>query len=235
MKILNQKIWNSLSENLKDYIYGLENEFEYNDCILSFKEDNYSGLGDELEEYVESCKVEYAAGASKICVWDDNSDYVVKAPLIYQTWYDGKDDEYKTDWQGDYIEEDVKCYHSYPMRSILAKNYPLVLLGKLMGHDIVIYAQDRCLPAYNDTDENIKWFSPKSKEIVENYYMHCPFSKEWMNRFCQVYGEKEADEFFNNYADKNEYRLSDMSCNNYGYSYNEGLPIIFDYSGYGKI
>lgn len=235
MKVLNKKIWDSLSIDMRTCICNINDLCNDNTEVLLFDANN--DISEELECTIENYNLEWHAGASKLCLIDDNSDYVVKIPLIYQADSYDKDGYPEVKWNGDYIEEDVWVYEHYLEKSLLAKNIPLVQFdnqardswGK--NYFITIYVQDKCLSAEMDDDsEYITYHSPKSKELAES--RRHPFSHEWIDRFCKFYGENAAESFLDNWK-RGKNTLTDMCSRNYGYTYNEGLPIIFDYSGYG--
>lgn len=170
--------------------------------------------------------IHYDMGLTQICIWNDTNfaEDVIKIPFTH--YYD--EDLHKIEpLLHNYTEVAVELSKKVKEEN-LNHFFALVKIAGFTKNHKPIYTQTRCIP-YARKKKSPRPSSPISFEIVDSISekYENPFSEEWSAACVEAYGIQD----FENLLIFVEENVSDMHEGNYGWDTN-GLPIIFDFSGY---
>lgn len=178
-------------------------------------------------------------GISKAVIIFKSLSFVIKIPF-HGKWYNGYDeenDEYYDEFEqftcanssdyDDYCEAEVYAIDEmihFGFEAIVAEE---ICIGEY--NHILFYIQEKvkkynCSSRYNPSYDSLT----KARQL-KNYYSYC--DDNWRASVIELYGEEYWTNFVDWVENGRNYILNDMHDGNYGYNY-EGLPVLFDVSGY---
>lgn len=195
---------------LKDFLSKIDN----NKAIVS-KNINFS-------EFYNTNYLIYH-GVTKIVLVPKNKGarYVLKIPIR------------KEDKDFDWCEEEVRVYGKIENAG-LEKFFAETDLFTDAGHCLV-YIQERTCPHWSSEDD--EWYEPQkdwsvlSQEMIESAE-DLDICAQLIDALLEKYSSEEVENFLK-FCDA-EY-INDLHSGNFGYSRSSGVPLVYDYSGIGKI
>lgn len=185
---------------------------------------------DNAEKYAEENHLSFNCGASKFCIIDEESDWVIKVS------FDCSCDMEDEDMEIDYCKRELYNYKK-ACEAGLEKYFAAIFkIGEVEG--VEIYLQEK-LVANNDTCDDVdNIFYDYIYSLDEDYYNEFESDDErnsaiWDGIYDMTVGERlEAIFGFNrkliDFVEK--YDINDLHAGNYGYRGSE--LVIMDYSGW---
>lgn len=185
----------------------------FKDCILNtetyFSENEIPEIIDSI--YSNSLSFSYNYGATKLCIFVDGFDYVLKIPFNSSFDYiSGHKFFYLANYFDVTLDEWNYCEVE---RSYFQKSQKRKLDFAFLNNEVLCDVNN--YPIY----------------IQKKVSTYATSSVEWFEDFSKKYGAKKSHDLTNFLSN---YNISDLHKYNLGYLEN-GDPVIFDYSGYMEI
>jgi hypothetical protein len=179
-------------------------------------------------------KFAYLHGVSKLCLFFQDYDWVVKIPFNGQEYYECRDE--KTLWlpfnfncgSWDFCREELLNYEQAEEEGLECffaetryfcetnKNYP-------------IYIQEKVIPMLEDTE--IRTPSENSLSLARTKDFSCRCNEKWIASAIDYYGEELTKKFINFVMMEHPHVGDDLHKGNIGYRL-DGSPCVLDYSGW---
>ena len=190
------------------------------------------------------------SGATKIVIFEDNSDYVLKIPFygriefIYtedNNWWEEEEfipfDSAYGSMNNDYCNAEIEIYEKV-MKEAPQFLPMFVRTEKIYSDDNFSAYIQKKVTTNGDLYKNKLVPTPsfKSYEHADNArrsyrYSHLPHDRDWIARAYEFYGYDYVTDFLKYLDSADNKMFSDFHGGNLGYL-ETGAPVIFDYAGY---
>ena len=227
---------------LSDFICSMENMDFYGD---------FFSAGEDVDDFLNERKdtlpfaYDYSFGCTKLVIIPEDENYVIKIP--FNSGYSYDEEDYIFFSHADCPDKMDYCsveasYYSYAQQYGFERFFmPTYLINGGFGCKYPIYVQEK-VEVYNDLEwsGDIEKYIPSAesmKAVKELNSDGRPFSYlraggKWKASLYENFIDDDEREEFFQFMEDFSFIFEDLHNNNIGYK--DGLPVIFDYSGYNE-